>query len=143
MIRQFVHATAGFVWVVAAAGLVWLSTRPPSARDGGLPTAAEGSVPAAASSALFVLVLTGVWNTAALGDAALTGQRGAVLTVKLVLAVSSFASGSAWRRAASPAWRILWALTAAGTGAAALLLGIGLDAVASGLASSADPVGAG
>lgn len=123
MIRQVVHALAGVAWVVAAAALLWGAVRRPVVVTGP-PGAGPGLAGGVASVSLALLLLTGVWNVTALEGGALDGDAGTLLTVKLGLAVASFAAVAAYRRAETHRPAVLWAGAAVGTGLAALLLGL-------------------
>lgn len=128
MIRSVVHTLAGVTWVLAVAALLWGAVRRPVA-VAGPPDAGAGLVASLASASLAVLLLTGVWNLTTLDEGALDGFGGTVLTVKLGLAVGSFATAAAYRRAETRRPAVLWAGASVGAGLAALLLGLSLDAV--------------
>lgn len=132
MILDAVHAVAGVVWVLASAGLVWVSLRRRPAGTVARSAGLSDVLPALGSGALAVLLVTGIWNVTSLGDAALVGSYGTVLTVKLALVAGSFATGIAYRRATTRPAGMMWALSAVVTGAAALSLGFTLDALGTG-----------
>lgn len=135
MIRAVVHTVAGVTWVLAAAALLWGAVRRPVAVSGPSDAGAGRAADLAAglaSASLAVLLLTGVWSLTTLEDGALDGTFGTVLTVKLGLAVASFAAAAAYRRAETRRPAVLWAGAAVGTGVAALLLGLALDTVVGG-----------
>lgn len=129
LIREVVHALAGVAWVLSTAALLWGAVRRPAVASGP-PGVASGLAAGVASASLAVLLLTGVWNLTALDEGALDGDAGTVLTVKLVLAVASFATAAAYRSARTRRSALLWAGAAAGTGVVALLLGLGYDVLA-------------
>lgn len=124
MILQTLHALAGVTWVAAAAALVWTAARRPAVA--GAPVPDEGVLPTVASAALAALLLTGIANLTSLGDGALDGSYSSVLTLKIVLAVGSFAAAAAYLRAPTRTSALLWAVVVT-SGAGALLAGLALD----------------
>lgn len=128
MLRTVVHVVAGATWVLTGAGMLWAALRPrPASSPAGGPDE-TGHLGTVASIALAVLVVTGVWNATAVGDRAAQDPYSAVLTVKLLLAFSSFAAAALLRRASRARARAGWAALVVLTGAGALLSGVALDA---------------
>lgn len=126
MIRSVVHTLAGVSWVLAAAALLWGAVRRPVV-VAGPPDAGAGLTAGLASASLAVLLLTGVWNLTTIEPGALDGADGTTLTVKLGLAVGSFAAAAAYRRAETRRSAVLWAGAAVGAGLAAFLLGLAVS----------------
>jgi putative copper export protein len=121
-VRVFVHVLAATVWV---GGQLVLGGLVPALRrvDPGAPKAAARAFARIAWPAYGVLLLTGVWNVAAVADGAGDGYR-AVLTAKvLVVLVSGVAAALHARATSRRGLAVLGALSAL-TALLALLLGV-------------------
>ena len=121
-IRLFLHLLAATIWVggqlVLAALVPVLRRVSPEA-----PRAAARQFGRVAWPAFAILVLTGFWNLAAVGEA-VSGANRATLTAKLVVVVLSGAAALAHTRATSPrAMAAFGALTGL-TALLALFLGV-------------------
>ena len=122
-LRLFLHVLAAAVWVggqLTLAGLV------PALRRAGpeAPRAAARGFNRVAWPAYAVLVLTGLWNLAAIGAGA--GAQAGTLTVKLGMVVLSGVGAALHARARSRGAVALWGAVSALSGVAALFLGVAL-----------------
>ena len=120
-LRLFLHVLAATVWVggqLVLAGLVPVLRRvSPDA-----PRAAAKQFGRIAWPAFWVLVVTGVWNVAAV-DTDADGFQ-ATLGIKIVVVVLSGASAWLHERADTPRGRAVYGALTAGTALLALFLGV-------------------
>jgi len=120
-VRLFLHVLAATVWV---GGQLVLAALVPALRAAGadVPRMAARAFNRVAWPAFGVLVVTGIWNIAAVGDRG--GAYRTTLTVKLVVVaasgVTAFLHARATSRRGMAVWGALTGLTALG----ALLLGV-------------------
>ena len=121
-IRLFLHVLAATVWV---GGQITLAALVPALRRLGaeIPRAAARRFNQVAWPAFAVLVITGVWNIAAV-HAQIHGSYETTLVVKLIVVVISGVTAALHARARNPRWiAVLGALTGL-SALAALFLGI-------------------
>jgi putative copper export protein len=123
-IRLFVHVLAATVWVggqLVLAGLV------PGARqlDPSLPRALARRFAAISWPAFAVLVVTGIWNIAAV-HATFSGAYGTTLTVKIAVVALSGLTAFLHSRSRSKAGLAVFGALAGLSAIGALLLGIQL-----------------
>jgi putative copper export protein len=121
VLRLFLHVLAATVWV---GGQLTLAALVPALRPAGaeVTRSAARRFRRVAWPAFAVLVVTGVWNVAALTPAE-RGRTG-VLTVKLVAVLVSGVSAFAHERARSRRGLAVWGALAAVSALVALLYGI-------------------
>ena len=119
-LRLFLHLLAATVWV---GGQLVLGSLVPALRAAGpdVPGAAARAFARIAWPAFGVLLLTGVWNIAAVGDQ--PDERG-LLTAKLVVVALSGATAALHARATTARARGLFGAATAVSAVLALLLGV-------------------
>lgn len=122
--RLFLHVLAATIWV---GGQVTLAVLVPTLRAAGadVPRAAARRFNQVAWPAFGVLVLTGIWNVIAAGDA-VPGYQ-ATLGVKLLLVLVSGGSAFLHTRASSPRGLALWGALSGASALAAVLFGVVLS----------------
>ncbi len=122
-VRLFLHLLAATIWVggqLVLAGLV----HPLRALSPDAPAAAANAFARIAWPAYAVLVLTGIWNIAAVDATAATGEYRRVLVLKLVVVALSGATALAHSRARSRRGLAVFGALTGLTALLALLLGV-------------------
>ena len=121
-IRLFLHVLAATVWVGGQSTLVALV--PVLRRLGAeIPRAAANRFNQVAWPAFAVLVVTGIWNIAAV-HAQIHGSYETTLVVKLIVVVISGVTAALHARAQSPRWIAVFGALTGLSALAALFLGI-------------------
>lgn len=120
-VRMFLHVLAATVWV---GGQLVLGGLVPALRRAGpeAPRAAAQQFGRIAWPAFAVLVLTGIWNIAAVGDTDDAYRR--TLEVKLAVVALSGVAAYVHGRASSARGRAVWGALTALSAVAALFLGV-------------------
>jgi putative copper export protein len=120
-VRLFLHVLAATVWV---GGQLVLAALVPALRRAApeVPAIAARAFNRAAWPAFGVLILTGIWNVAALGDRG--GAYRTTLAVKLVVVAASGITAFLHARATSRRGLAVFGALTGGTALAALLLGV-------------------
>jgi putative copper export protein len=120
-VRLFLHVLAATVWV---GGQLVLAALVPALRRAapGVPGVAARAFNRVAWPAFGVLILTGIWNIAALGDRG--GAYRTTLTVKLVVVAASGVTAFLHARATSRRGLAVFGALTGLTALAALLLGV-------------------
>ena len=121
-IRLFLHVLAATIWV---GGQITLVALVPVLRRLGaeIPRAAANRFNQVAWPAFVVLVVTGIWNIAAV-HAQIHGSYETTLVVKLVVVVISGVTAALHARAQSPRWIAVFGALTGLSALAALFLGI-------------------
>ena len=121
VIRLFLHVLAATVWV---GGQLTLAALVPVLRavSGDAPRAAARQFRRVAWPAFGVLVVTGIWNVAALTPE--ERERRAVLTIKIVAVLVSGVSAFLHERATGRRALALWGALSAASALVALLYGV-------------------
>ena len=121
-IRLFLHVLAATVWV---GGQITLAVLVPVLRRLGaeIPRAAARRFNQVAWPAFVVLVVTGIWNIAAV-HAQIHGSYETTLVVKLIVVVISGVTAALHARAQSPRWIAVFGALTGLSALAALFLGI-------------------
>ena len=121
-IRLFLHVLAATIWV---GGQITLATLVPVLRRLGaeIPRAAARRFNQVAWPAFAVLVITGIWNIAAV-HAQVHGSYETTLVVKLIVVVISGVSAALHARARNPRWIAVFGALTGLSALAALFLGI-------------------
>ena len=121
-IRLFLHVLAATIWV---GGQITLAALVPVLRRLGaeIPRAAANRFNQVAWPAFAVLVVTGIWNIAAV-HAQIHGSYETTLVVKLVVVVISGVTAALHARAQSPRWIAVFDALTGLSALAALFLGI-------------------
>jgi len=121
-IRLFLHVLAATVWV---GGQITLAALVPVLRRLGaeIPRAAANRFNQVAWPAFAVLVVTGIWNIAAV-HAQIHGSYETTLVVKLIVVVISGVTAALHARAQSPRWIAVFGALTGLSALAALFLGI-------------------
>jgi len=121
-IRLFLHVLAATIWV---GGQITLVALVPVLRRLGaeIPRAAANRFNQVAWPAFAVLVVTGIWNIAAV-HAQIHGSYETTLVVKLVVVVISGVTAALHARAQSPRWIAVFGALTGLSALAALFLGI-------------------
>ena len=125
-IRLFLHVLAATIWV---GGQLTLAALVPTLRAAGadVPRAAARAFNRVAWVAFAVLILTGMWNIAAVRSDD-HGSYRTTLIVKLVVVAASGLTAWLHTRSSTPAGRAVWGALTALTALGALFLGILLAA---------------
>ena len=121
-IRLFLHVLAATIWV---GGQITLAALVPVLRRLGadIPRAAARRFNQVAWPAFAVLVITGIWNIAAV-HAQVHGSYETTLVVKLIVVVISGVTAALHARARNPRWIAVFGALTGLSALAALLLGI-------------------
>jgi putative copper export protein len=121
-IRLFLHVLAATIWV---GGQITLAALVPTLRRLGteIPRAAARRFNQVAWPAFAVLVITGVWNIAAV-HAQIHGSYETTLVVKLIVVVISGVTAALHARARNPRWIAVFGALTGLSALAALFLGI-------------------
>jgi putative copper export protein len=121
-IRLFLHVLAATVWV---GGQITLAALVPALRRLGaeIPGTAARRFNQIAWPAFAVLVVTGIWNIAAV-HAQINGSYQTTLVVKLIVVVISGAAAALHARARNPRWIAMFGALTGLSALAALFLGI-------------------
>jgi len=121
-IRLFLHVLAATIWV---GGQITLAALVPVLRRLGteIPRAAANRFNQVAWPAFVVLVVTGIWNIAAV-HAQIHGSYETTLVVKLIVVVISGVTAALHARAQSPRWIAVFGALTGLSALAALFLGI-------------------
>ena len=121
-IRLFLHVLAATIWV---GGQITLVALVPVLRRLGaeIPRAAANRFNQVAWPAFVVLVVTGIWNIAAV-HAQIHGSYETTLVVKLIVVVISGVTAALHARAQSPRWIAVFGALTGLSALAALFLGI-------------------
>jgi len=121
-IRLFLHVLAATIWV---GGQITLVALVPVLRRLGaeIPRAAANRFNQVAWPAFAVLVVTGIWNIAAV-HAQIHGSYETTLVVKLIVVVISGVTAALHARAQSPRWIAVFGALTGLSALAALFLGI-------------------
>ena len=121
-IRLFLHVLAATVWV---GGQITLAVLVPVLRRLGaeIPRAAARRFNQVAWPAFGVLVITGIWNIAAV-HAQIKGSYETTLVVKLIVVAISGLTAALHARARKPAWIAVFGALTGLSALAALFLGI-------------------
>jgi len=121
-IRLFLHVLAATIWV---GGQITLAALVPVLRRLGaeIPRAAANRFNQVAWPAFAVLVVTGIWNIAAV-HAQIHGSYETTLVVKLIVVVISGVTAALHARAQSPRWIAVFGALTGLSALAALFLGI-------------------
>ena len=121
-IRLFLHVLAATVWV---GGQITLAALVPVLRRLGaeIPRAAANRFNQVAWPAFAVLVVTGIWNIAAV-HAQIHGSYETTLVVKLIVVVISGVTAALHARARKPRWIAVFGALTGLSALAALFLGI-------------------
>ena len=121
-IRLFLHVLAATIWV---GGQITLAALVPVLRRLGaeIPRAAARRFNQVAWPAFAVLVVTGIWNIAAV-HAQIHGSYETTLVVKLIVVVISGVTAALHARARNPRWIAVFGALTALSALAALFLGI-------------------
>jgi putative copper export protein len=121
-IRLFLHVLAATIWV---GGQITLAALVPVLRRLGadIPRAAARRFNQVAWPAFAVLVITGIWNIAAV-HAQVHGSYETTLVVKLIVVVISGVAAALHARARSPRWIAVFGALTGLSALAALFLGI-------------------
>ena len=121
-IRMFLHVLAATIWV---GGQITLAALVPVLRRLGaeIPRAAANRFNQVAWPAFAVLVVTGIWNIAAV-HAQIHGSYETTLVVKLIVVVISGVTAALHARAQSPRWIAVFGALTGLSALAALFLGI-------------------
>ena len=121
-IRLFLHVLAATIWV---GGQITLAALVPVLRRLGaeIPRAAARRFNQLAWPAFAVLVITGIWNIAAV-HAQVHGSYETTLVVKLIVVVISGVTAALHARARNPRWIAVFGALTGLSALAALLLGI-------------------
>ena len=121
-IRLFLHVLAATIWV---GGQITLAALVPVLRRLGaeIPRAAANRFNQVAWPAFVVLVVTGIWNIAAV-HAQIHGSYETTLVVKLIVVVISGVTAALHARARKPRWIAVFGALTALSALAALFLGI-------------------
>jgi len=121
-IRLFLHVLAATIWV---GGQITLAALVPVLRRLGaeIPRAAARRFNQVAWPAFAVLVITGIWNIAAV-HAQIHGSYETTLVVKLIVVVISGVTAALHARAQSPRWIAVFGALTGLSALAALFLGI-------------------
>jgi putative copper export protein len=121
-IRMFLHVLAATVWV---GGQITLAALVPVLRRLGteIPRAAARRFNQVAWPAFAVLVITGIWNIAAV-HAQVHGSYETTLVVKLIVVVISGVTAALHARARNPRWIAVFGALTGLSALAALFLGI-------------------
>jgi putative copper export protein len=122
MIRLFLHVLAATIWV---GGQITLAALVPVLRRLGaeIPRAAARRFNQVAWPAFAVLVITGIWNIAAV-HAQIHGSYETTLVVKLIVVVISGLTAALHARARNPRWIAVFGALTGLSALAALFLGI-------------------
>ena len=121
-IRLFLHVLAATIWVggqITLAALVPVLRRPGAER----PRAAARRFNQLAWPAFAVLVITGIWNLAAV-QSQIHGSYETTLVVKLIVVVISGVTAALHARARNPRWIAVFGALTGLSALAALFLGI-------------------
>ena len=121
-IRLFLHVLAATIWV---GGQITLAALVPVLRRLGaeIPRAAANRFNQVAWPAFVVLVVTGIWNIAAV-HAQIHGSYETTLVVKLIVVVISGVTAALHARARNPRWIAVFGALTGLSALAALFLGI-------------------
>lgn len=121
-IRLFLHVLAATIWV---GGQVTLAVLVPVLRGAGadIPRVAARRFSQVAWPAFFVLVITGIWNIAAVRSQ-ISGRYEVTLVVKLIVVLISGISAVLHGPARTPASLAIFGALTGASALAALLLGI-------------------
>jgi putative copper export protein len=121
-IRLFLHVLAATIWV---GGQITLAALVPVLRRLGteIPRAAARRFNQVAWPAFAVLVITGIWNIAAV-HAQIHGSYETTLVVKLIVVVISGVTAALHARARNPRWIAVFGALTGLSALAALFLGI-------------------
>ena len=121
-IRLFLHVLAATIWV---GGQITLAALVPVLRRLGaeIPRAAANRFNQVAWPAFVVLVVTGIWNIAAV-HAQIHGSYETTLVVKLIVVVISGVTAALHARAQSPRWIAVFGALTGLSALAALFLGV-------------------
>ena len=121
-IRLFLHVLVATIWV---GGQITLAALVPVLRRLGaeIPRAAANRFNQVAWPAFAVLVVTGIWNIAAV-HAQIHGSYETTLVVKLIVVVISGVTAALHARAQSPRWIAVFGALTGLSALAALFLGI-------------------
>jgi len=121
-IRLFLHVLAATIWV---GGQITLAALVPVLRRLGaeIPRAAARRFNQVAWPAFAVLVITGIWNIAAV-HAQIHGSYETTLVIKLILVVISGVTAALHARARNPRWIAVFGALTGLSALAALFLGI-------------------
>ena len=121
-IRLFLHVLAATIWV---GGQITLAALVPVLRRLGaeIPRAAANRFNQVAWPAFAVLVVTGIWNIAAV-HAQIHGSYETTLVVKLIVVVISGVTAALHARARNPRWIAVFGALTGLSALAALFLGI-------------------
>jgi putative copper export protein len=121
-IRLFLHVLAATIWV---GGQITLAALVPVLRGLGaeIPRAAARRFNQVAWPAFAVLVITGIWNIAAV-HAQIHGSYETTLVVKLIVVVISGLAAALHARARNPRWIAVFGALTGLSALAALFLGI-------------------
>ena len=121
-IRMFLHVLAATVWV---GGQITLAALVPVLRRLGteIPRAAARRFNQVAWPAFAVLVITGIWNIAAV-HAQVHGSYETTLVVKLIVVVISGVTAALHTRARNPRWIAVFGALTGLSALAALFLGV-------------------
>ena len=121
-IRLFLHVLAATIWV---GGQITLAALVPVLRRLGaeIPRAAARRFNQVAWPAFAVLVITGIWNIAAV-QAQIHGSYETTLVVKLIVVVISGVTAALHARARNPRWIAVFGALTGLSALAALFLGI-------------------
>ena len=121
-IRLFLHVLAATIWV---GGQITLAALVPVLRRLGaeIPRAAARRFNQVAWPAFAVLVITGIWNIAAV-QSQIKGSYETTLVVKLIVVVISGAAAALHARARNPRWIAMFGALTGLSALAALFLGI-------------------
>ena len=121
-IRLFLHVLAATIWV---GGQITLAALVPVLRRLGaeLPRAAARRFNQVAWPAFAVLVITGIWNIAAV-QSQIHGSYETTLVVKLIVVVISGVTAALHARARNPRWIAVFGALTGLSALAALFLGI-------------------
>jgi putative copper export protein len=121
-IRLFLHVLAATIWV---GGQITLAALVPALRRLGaeIPRAAARRFNQVAWPAFGVLVITGIWNIAAV-QSQIKGSYETTLVVKLIVVVISGVAAGLHARARNPRWIAVFGALTGLSALAALFLGI-------------------
>jgi putative copper export protein len=121
-IRLFLHVLAATIWV---GGQITLAALVPVLRHLGaeIPRAAARRFNQVAWPAFAVLVITGIWNIAAV-HAQIHGSYETTLVIKLIVVVISGVTAALHARARNPRWIAVFGALTGLSALAALFLGI-------------------
>jgi putative copper export protein len=121
-IRLFLHVLAATIWV---GGQITLAALVPALRRLGadIPRAAARRFNQVAWPAFGVLIITGIWNIAAV-HAQIKGGYQTTLVVKLIVVAISGATAALHARARSKAWIAVWGALTGLSALGALFLGV-------------------